>query len=146
MRRSSLLFIAVTVSLSSLGSFIQTSDSRGDFDSIGPNSRPTDSLSAEVILRPEGSSDSAEASGLRVNAHQSHPLVNWIPEVKAKDENRSEITLATTPSISLPNLETRDEGADQAKASVTGPNHPSVLAEESPSTEQLETDDVWIGT
>ncbi|XP_076604965.1 proline-rich transmembrane protein 3 [Chaetodon auriga] len=138
MGRSSLLFVMLTVSLSSLGSLNQTSRSLDNSDSAkmtqstGRNNNAPDSLSSEVIFHSAGSSDSLEGSGESVNSAATQKIINRavIPKQprQAGNEKRSGpgITLTTTPALSPHLSEDHDQAADRANTSITGSTHSSV--------------------
>lgn len=70
---SSLLFIGLTVCLSSPGSLIQTSQS---LEHRGRNHYALDILSSQVIVHPERSRDSLEGSGQSVYSTASQTFVS----------------------------------------------------------------------
>ncbi|XP_044069768.1 proline-rich transmembrane protein 3-like [Siniperca chuatsi] len=138
MGRSSLLFIVLTVYLSSLGSLIQTTHSLDNSDSVrmtrstrrNNNNAPYSSASG-VIFDSESRSDSVEGSGQSVDSMASQKLNRTVipkePE-RAGNENRSGsgITLTTTPALTLHHSGAHDQGADKANTSITGYIHSAV--------------------
>ncbi|XP_035858510.1 uncharacterized protein LOC116041559 isoform X2 [Sander lucioperca] len=151
MGRSSLLFISLTVSLSSLGNLI-TSHSLDNSDpdritrSTGRNNNAPDSLASELIFHSESSSDSAEGRGQSVDSTASQILIIPKETEQASNESRSGsgIPLTKTPALTLHHSGARDQGADKADTSVTGYTHSSVhmiseeaLLEGSHTAEQL---------
>ncbi|XP_051272330.1 proline-rich transmembrane protein 3-like [Dicentrarchus labrax] len=136
MGRSSLLFITLTVYLSSLGSLIQTShlpdNSVRMTRSTARNNNAPDSVATEVIFHPESSSDTVESSGQSVDSTASQKVINQtvIPKrpERAGTENRpgSGITLTTTPALTLQHSGGHGQEADRANSSITGYTHSSV--------------------
>lgn len=130
MGRSTLLFITLTVSFSTLWSLIQTSQALDNSDSIRMTRSTGRSNNATDILYSERS-DSVEGSGDTVDSMISQKILNQTvltkePE-RADNENHSRfrVTLATS-EFSLPHLGAHDQGADKAQASSKGHAHSSV--------------------
>lgn len=130
MGRSSLLFITLTVSFSSLGSLIQTSHLLDNSDSVritqnaDRNINATDSFNSDVIFHSVSSSEAAEGSGQSVDSRTSQINNTVIPKEseQASTENSSEsgVTLTTTPDPTLYHLKALDQKADKANTSITG--------------------------
>lgn len=130
MGRSSLLFITLTVCLSSLWSLAQTSQSLDWSDSIQMtqsterSNNSTNSLSSEAILSSD-SSDSVEGSGRSIDHMISQKVINWtvLPaeSEQAGNENppRFGLTL-TTLELTLGHLGAHDQDTDSANTSSTG--------------------------
>ncbi|XP_022049696.2 proline-rich transmembrane protein 3-like [Acanthochromis polyacanthus] len=162
---SSLLFVTLTISLSSLTSLIQTSHSLNSAQinkSTRRNNSGLDIPASEVIFH---SKSSEEGSGHSSDTTASQELTNKtiIPEKpeRVSNENPSEsgITLTTRPAPILHHSGSHEREADKANSSVTGYSHSSEhrLSEEAlldsshiTSEEQLKTspgvnDDSLIG-
>lgn len=128
MGRSSLLFITLTVSLSSLGSLIQTSHSLDNSDSARMtrstvrNNNATDVLASEVIFHSE--SDSVEGSGHSGGSTALQKPINRT--VSGENRSGSGITLTATPALTRHHSGAHDQGADKANSSVTRYIHSSV--------------------
>lgn len=102
------------MSLSSLGSVIQTLNSPDNFDSVGGrNSDALRSLSGEAL--------SAEGSGQDVDRAAARRLISQTVTAKEAEQagdgehSAPEITLAATPALPL-----QHSGADRANTSITG--------------------------
>ena len=110
MGRSSLLFIVV--SLSSLGSLIQTFS----------NNDTADSSASELIFHSGNSSGSLEGSGHSVDSTASQKLI-----IPLKSEGPgSGSTLTPTPALRPHHSGANDQGAQAANASITGYTDSSV--------------------
>ncbi|XP_068998813.1 proline-rich transmembrane protein 3-like [Embiotoca jacksoni] len=134
MGRSSLLFITLTVTLSSVGSLIQTShslDASGSVQvtrSTDINSRALDSLASEVIFNSESSVEgNGHHDGSAASQQISHTTV--LPtepdRVSNKKHSGSEITLTTRLALTPHPPGTHDQGAEKADTSITGHTHSS---------------------
>lgn len=126
---SFLLFITLTVPLSSLGRLIQNSHSLDNSDSVrktrstGKSDSAPDSLSSEVIFHSESSRDSLEGSGQSadsVDRTASQTLINRTvipkePEPAGNEKHSgSGISLTTTPALSLHQSGAHDQVADRS--------------------------------
>nr|XP_046241220.1 uncharacterized protein LOC124057127 [Scatophagus argus] len=128
---SPLRFIMLTMTLSSLGSLIQTTQSLDNYDSVrttrrtAKNNTAPDRFSSEAVFHSESSSDSLEGSGVDGTASQKLIYPTVIPEEPKRAANKrlsgSGITLTTTPALTLHQSE-----AHRPNASITGYAHSSV--------------------
>lgn len=127
---SSLLFVTIAMSFSSLGSLIQTSHSLDNSDSVRRNANSTDNLSKDIIFHSVSGSDSAEGSGHSVDSRTSqiNKTVIQKDSEQASIENSSEsgVTLTTTAALTPYHLQAHDQKADEANTSITGHTHSSV--------------------
>lgn len=131
MGRSSLLFITLTVCLSSLWSLTQTSQSLDSSDSIhvtdstGSSNSTNDSLSSEAILHSE-SSDSVEGSGRSVDRMISQKIINRTVLTKESEQAGNEnpsgfgLSFATVLELTLAHLGAHGQDTDNANISSTG--------------------------
>lgn len=134
MGHSSLLSITLTMSFLSLGSLIQTSHLLDNSDSVrmtqstDRNINAMDSLRREVIFHSVRASDSAEGSGDTVHNRTSQINKTVIPKEseQASTENRSGVTLTTTPALTLHHLQAHDQEADKGDTSIKGHAQSSV--------------------
>ncbi|XP_078028533.1 proline-rich transmembrane protein 3 [Epinephelus lanceolatus] len=134
MGRSSLLFITLTMSLSSLGNLIQTPHSLHHSDSVritrgtGRDNKAPDSLASGLILHSQSSGDSVEGSGQSVESTASQTLIIPKKSERVGSENRSGsgITLTTTPALTPHHSRAQGRETDKANMSITGFTHSSV--------------------
>lgn len=124
-----LLFIILTVSLSSLGSLIQSSHSLSNSGSVlitqsgARNNSSLDSLAREVIFQSESP---AEASGHSVGSVPSQrQLINQAP-IPPSNQKHSGPGIPVDSEPTLHHSGLQDQGADKDTASITGYTHPSV--------------------
>lgn len=135
MGSSSLLFITLTMSFSSLGSLIQTSHLVDNSDSVqitqnaDRNINATDSFSS-VIFHSVSGSEAAEGSGHSVVSRTSKINNTVIPKESERastvNSPESGVTLTTTPDRTLYHLKAHDQKADEANTSITGHTHSGV--------------------
>ncbi|KAI3370083.1 hypothetical protein L3Q82_024867, partial [Scortum barcoo] len=139
MGSSSLLFIALTVSLSSL---IQTSHSLDNSDSVrmtrsARRNNASDGLAGELIFQSE--SDSVEGSGHSGGSTTSHKPISR--PVSDENSSGSGITLTTKPALTLHHSGAHEQEAYKANTSITGYTHSSahIILEEALSRIRTET-------
>uniref|UniRef100_A0A3Q4GDA3 Si:ch211-14i3.2 n=1 Tax=Neolamprologus brichardi TaxID=32507 RepID=A0A3Q4GDA3_NEOBR len=123
-----LLFVTLTVSLSSLGSLIQSSHSPSNSGSVqitqsrARNNSSLDSLASEVIFQSESP---VEGSRYSVGSMKLQQLINQaVTPLSKETHSGSGIIVGTEPS--LHHSGPLDPRADKANTSITGNTHPSV--------------------
>lgn len=128
MRRSSLLFITLTVFISLLGILIQASQSPDNFDSVQiAGSADRDSRSLNFT-----SESSVEGSGLGAGSLASHKLFNMSVILKEPERLSNEnhpgsgITSTTGPANTLQHPGTHNQEADKTNIPIRPYTHPRV--------------------